>query len=132
MSDRVRLSGVGRISKEPNVGEKSVTLEVVSNLYQKSEDPKNNTHPMWIRLVITGGLSKFVTAQAGTLKGRRVWFEGDFNFNEYAKRDGTKGIGYTVFPTFLEVMPLPQASNADPQTAATTDSTNKSDDDLPF
>jgi single-stranded DNA-binding protein len=131
MSDKLELRGTGRIVKEPTLTDKgSVIVEIASNLYQKSEDPKNNTHPMWVRCIVSGNLGKFLATKLGNLKGARVWFGGEFNFNTYKKQDGSSGTGYTVFASFFEVH-----SNKSPvnePAAAASNAEQKPDDDLPF
>jgi len=137
MSDKIAQTLTGRIFKEVVVGEKSIRVEVVSNLYQKSEDPKNNTHPLFTTVVLTGGLMKLWSGRLGELvKGARVFVHGDWNFSLFTKKDGTAGFSGSIFPSILEVNPPRSAgtapsSEAAPAVPATAPAVGK-EDDLPF
>jgi single-stranded DNA-binding protein len=142
MSDKIVQTLTGRIFKEPVVGEKSIRVEVVSNLYQKPQEganAKDNTHPMYTTIVLTGGLMKLWGGRLAELvKGARVFVNGDWNFSLFTKKDGSAGLSGSIFPSILEVTPPRSAgtSGSVPATpaAATAGATPAAgkEDDLPF
>jgi hypothetical protein len=137
MSDRISQTLTGRIFKEPVTSEKAIRVEVVSNLYQKSDDPKNNSHPAYTTIVLTGGLMKLWAGRISELvKGARVFAQGDWNFSLFVKKDGSAGMSGSLFPSIFEVNPPRQQNSG--QTEATASATTaapaagQKEDDLPF
>ncbi len=137
MSDKIVQTVVGRIFKEPVTTENAIRVEVVSNLYQKSEDPKNNTHPCYTTIVLTGGLMRLWASRISELvKGARVFANGDWNFSSFVKKDGTAGLSCSIFPSIFEVNPPRQRSAGTTETSAATAApaaaAGAQEDDLPF
>jgi len=131
MSDKVRLQGTGRVVKEPTTTSNGgLAIDIVANLFDKTADDKQK--PMWIRCFFAqksrlfDQLSKFTQP----LKGSRVWFDGDFSFNQFEKKDGTAGLGFNIFPSFFEVHSNTPKTN-DVAVTETTAETSKGND-LPF
>lgn len=128
MSDKLVLHGTGRVVKEIITNDNgTLFVDIVSNLYQKSEDPKNNTHPMWVRCLITANspLAKFLATKT-SIKGCEVSFGGEFNFRPYTKKDGTTEVGYTVFPMIFQVH---QTKTSEASAAPAAAASSKPDDD---
>jgi len=138
MSDKASQVVTGRIFKEPVSTEKAIRVEIVSNLYVKSDDPKNNTHPLYTTVVLTGGLMKLWASRLSELtKGSRVFVQGDWNFSLFTKKDGTAGFSGSIFPAIFEVTP-PRTRSVDteeaktPAAAAANKPSSAQEDDLPF
>lgn len=132
MSDRVTQTLVGRIFKEPVTTEKAIRVEVVSNLYKRSDDPKDNTYPVYTTIVLTGNMQRLWSTRLAELtKGSKVFAQGDWGCSLFVKKDGTAGMSGSIFPILFEVVPS-NRSNSATGTSAPASAPNPNEDELPF
>ncbi len=135
MSDKVMQTATGRIFKQPVTSEKSIRVEIVSNIYERDRDGKATTRPCYTTILLTGGLmSLWAPRLAELTPGAKVSVHGDWSFSLFTKRDGSAGLSCQIFPFIFEVSPPRQQNGETTATAASTSATTPpaQEDDLPF
>lgn len=93
-----RITITGNLARDP---ERSTTKAGADRtVFTVAVARGREKEPLWFRVTALGVLAK--NAASWLSKGRHVTVEGDFDFNTFDKKDGTKGSSLEILATDID------------------------------